>query len=129
MDIGRSGHGPTRWMHKDETRSTAHVQDREGVRVRPGASAAISISGPTVENVLFVPRTAVFDAVGKPMVYQRNADGFDAKEIRIRAWTDSVAIVENIDPSAEIALVNPNAASGTRPLPPQAPAAPKSASR
>jgi multidrug resistance efflux pump len=99
------------------------------VRVRPGASAAISISGPTFENVLFVPRTAVFDAAGKPMVYLRNADGFDAKEIRIRAWTDSVAIVENIDPSAEIALVNPNAASGTRPLPPQAPAAPKSASR
>src|SRR5258705_2402122 len=46
--------------------------------VRPGVSAAISISGPTFDNVLYVPRTAVFDAAGKPTVYVRTADGFDA---------------------------------------------------
>ena len=97
--------------------------------VRPGVSAAISISGPTFDNVLYVPRTAVFDAAGKPTVYVRTADGFDAHEIRVRAWTDSVAIVENIDQSAEIALVNPNAASGARPRPQQAPAAPQRAAR
>jgi HlyD family secretion protein len=96
--------------------------------VRPGVSAAISISGPTFDNVLFVPRTAVFDAAGKPTVYVRTVDGFDAREIRVRAWTDSVAIVENIDQSAEIALVNPNAASGARPRA-QAPAAPQRAAR
>jgi len=98
-------------------------------RVRPGVSAAISIAGPTFDNVLYVPRTAVFDAAGKPTVYVRTADGFDTREIRVRAWTDSVAIVENIEPSAEIALVNPNAASGTRPRPQQAPAAPQRAAR
>jgi hypothetical protein len=96
--------------------------------VRPGVSAAISIAGPTFDNVLYVPRTAVFDAAGKPTVYVRTADGFDTREIRVRAWTDSVAIVENIEPSAEIALVNPNASSGTRPRP-QAPAAPQRAAR
>ena len=97
--------------------------------VRPGVSAAISISGPTFDNVLYVPRTAVFDAAGKPTVYVRTADGFDAHEVRVRAWTDSVALVENIDQSAEIALVNPNAASGSRPRPQQAPAAPQRAAR
>jgi hypothetical protein len=59
----------------------------------------------------------------------RGADGFDAREVRVRAWTDSVAIVENIDASAEIALVNPNAAAGARPRPQQAPAAPQRAAR
>ena len=38
---------------------------------------------------LYVPRTAVFDAAGKPTVYVRTADGFDAREVRVRAWTDS----------------------------------------
>jgi len=86
-------------------------------RVRPGVSAGISISGPTFDNVLYVPRTAVFDAAGKPTVYVRTPDGFDAREVRVRAWTDSVAIVENVDQSAEVALVNPNAATGARPRP------------
>lgn len=96
--------------------------------VRPGVSAAISIAGPVFDNVLYVPRTAVFDVAGKPTVYVRTADGFDARAIRVRAWTDSVAIVENIDASSEVALVNPNTPSGTRPRP-QAPAAAQRVSR
>jgi multidrug efflux pump subunit AcrA (membrane-fusion protein) len=82
--------------------------------VRPGVSAAIAISGQAYDNVLFVPRTSVFDIAGKPTVYVRAFGGFDAHEIKVRAWTDSVAIVENIEPSAEVALVNPNSPSGAR---------------
>jgi len=90
--------------------------------VRPGVSAAIAISGAAYDNVLFVPRTAVFDVSGRPTVYVRSTGGFDAHEVRVRAWTDSVAVVENIEPAAEVALVNPNASSGTRSrTPPQAP--------
>jgi cobalt-zinc-cadmium efflux system membrane fusion protein len=94
--------------------------------VRPGLSAAISISGPTFDNVLYVPRTAVFDAAGKPTVYVRVADGFEAREVRVRAWTDSVAIIENVEASAEIALVNPIAEPGAPPRG-TAPAAPQRA--
>jgi HlyD family secretion protein len=104
--------------------------------VRPGVSAAIAIAGPAFDNVLYVPRTAVFDVAGKPTVYARATGGFDAREVRVRAWTDSVAIIESvgsktesaIDASTEIALVNPNAPSGARPRS-QAPAAPQRASR
>jgi len=95
--------------------------------VRPGVSAAIAISGQAYDNVLYVPRTSVFDVSGKPVVYVRSAGGFDAHEVTVRAWTDSVAIVERIDPSAEVALVNPNAPSGTRAKSPAA--APQRASR
>jgi hypothetical protein len=95
--------------------------------VRPGVSAAIAISGQAYDNVLYIPRTAVFDVSGKPTVYVRSGGGFDAHEIRVRAWTDSVAVVENIDRAAEVALVNPNAPSGSRPKP-QA-TAPQRASR
>lgn len=94
--------------------------------VRPGVSAAIAISGQAYDNVLYIPRTAVFDVSGKPTVYVRSAGGFDAHEVRVRAWTDSVAVVENIDRSAEVALVNPNAPSGARP---KSQATPQRASR
>jgi HlyD family secretion protein len=95
--------------------------------VRPGVSAAIAISGQAYDNVLYIPRTAVFDVSGKPTVYVRSGGGFDAHEIRVKAWTDSVAVVENIDRAAEVALVNPNSPSGARPKT-QAPA-PQRASR
>jgi hypothetical protein len=89
--------------------------------VRPGVSAAIAISGQAYDNVLYIPRTAVFDVSGKPTVYVRAGGSFDPHEVRVRAWTDSVAIVENIEPSAEVALVDPNTQSGGRPKPPPAP--------
>jgi HlyD family secretion protein len=95
--------------------------------VRPGVSAAIAISGQVYDNVLYIPRTAVFDVSGRPTVYIRSSGGFDAHEVRVRAWTDSVAVVENIEPSAEVALVNPNSPSGARPK--NAPQAPQRASR
>jgi len=95
--------------------------------VRPGVSAAIAISGQAYENVLYIPRTAVFDVSGKPTVYVRSGGGFDAHEIRVKAWTDSVAVIENIDRAAEVALVNPNSPSGARPKTPAA--APQRASR
>jgi HlyD family secretion protein len=96
-------------------------------RVHPGVSATIAISGQAFDNVLYIPRTAVFDVSGKPTVYVRSSGGFDAHEVRVRAWTDSVAVVENIDRSAEVALVNPNAQSGSRPR--TQPTAPQRASR
>jgi multidrug resistance efflux pump len=90
--------------------------------VHPGVSAAIAISGAAYDNVLYVPRTAVFDVSGRPMVYVRSGGSFEAHEVRVKAWTDSVAVVENVEASAEVALVDPNTPSGARPkAPPQAP--------
>jgi len=95
--------------------------------VRPGVSAAIAIAGQTFDNVLYIPRTAVFDVSGRPTVYVRSGGSFDAHEVRVRAWTDSIAVVENIEPSAEVALVDPNSPSGARPK--TQPAVPQRASR
>ena len=95
--------------------------------VRPGVSAAIAISGQAFDNVLYIPRTAVFDISGRTTVYIRSGGGFDAKEVRVRAWTDSVAVVENIESSAEVALVDPNTPSGARRK--TQPTAPQRASR
>jgi len=76
-------------------------------RVWPGTSAAITISGARFDEALSVPRSAVFDVAGTPTVYVRSMDGFDARPVKVRAWTETVAVIEDIDPSALVALVDP----------------------
>ena len=100
-------------------------------RVRPGVTAQIAIAGPSLDNVLYIPRQAVFDASGRPTVYVKSGDAFDAKEVRVRTWTESLAVVENLEPGTEVALVNPNATGRTRPrtAPATPPPAPQRASR
>src|SRR5262249_2892268 len=49
-------------------------------RVRPGVSAQISIAGPSIDDALYIPRQAVFDASGRPTVYVRSAGGFEPRE-------------------------------------------------
>jgi HlyD family secretion protein len=83
-------------------------------RVWPGTSAAITITGARFDDALSVPRAAVFDVGGTPTVYVRSADGFDPRPVKVRAWTETVAVVEDIDPAALVALVDPTK-SGTRP--------------
>jgi HlyD family secretion protein len=97
-------------------------------RIRPGVTAQIAIAGPSLENVLYIPRQAVFDASGKPTVYVKSGDGFEARDVRVRTWTESLAVVDNLEQGVEVALVNPNARPGGRSRPPQ-PAAPQRAAR
>ena len=85
-------------------------------RVRPGVSAALSIAGPVFENALHVPRAAIFDVAGQPTVYVRTAAGFEPKAVKVRVRTDTVAVIEGLEPPAEVALINPSAGSrGAKP--------------
>jgi HlyD family secretion protein len=84
-------------------------------RVRPGFTTQISIAGATLTDALWVPRQAVFEAGGRSVVYVRTSSGFDAHEVKVKARTDSVAVVENVDSGVEVALVDPRSPSGSRP--------------
>jgi multidrug efflux pump subunit AcrA (membrane-fusion protein) len=86
---------------------------RAPARVWPGTSAAITISGATFDAALSVPRSAVFDVGGTPTVYVRTAAGFDPRPVKVRAWTEAVAVIDDIDPSAMVALVDPTKAGAT----------------
>jgi multidrug resistance efflux pump len=85
-----------------------------GPRVRPGITAQLAIAGATLSDAIYVPRQAIFEAGGRSVVYVRSAAGFDAKEVHVRARTDSFAVIENVDPGVEVALVDPRA-PGARP--------------
>ena len=84
-------------------------------RVRPGITAQIAIGGATLNDALYVPRQAIFETGGHTVVYVRTGSGFDAREVKVRARTESLAIIENIEPGLEIALVDPRSPTGSRP--------------
>jgi len=90
------------------------VTDRSN-RIRPGFTTQIAIAGATLNDALYVPRQAIFEASGRSVVYVRTGAGFDAREVKVRARTDSLAVVENVESGAEVALVDPRAPSGARP--------------
>ena len=81
-------------------------------RIRPGVSAALAIVGPTFDDALHIPRAAVFDVSGKSSVYLRTANGFEPREIKVIAFTDTVAVIEGLDAQAEVALINPGGSKG-----------------
>lgn len=93
-------------------------------RLWPGASVHITIAGATLDNVRSVPRAAVFDVAGTPTVYVRRPGGFDARGVQVRAWTESVAVSDELDPLWHVALVDPTKVGPDRKGAPPAPASP-----
>jgi HlyD family secretion protein len=82
-------------------------------RIMPGVSTALSIAGQVYEGVLHVPRAAIFDVTGQPTVYVKTATGFEPKTIKLRARTETLAVIEGIDMPADVALINPSRATAT----------------
>src|SRR5262249_16796668 len=113
----------TRQVFDTGTRQFDVTFDVDGTaRVRPGLTASIAILGPTLEDVLFLPRTPISATNGQPTVYVRQGAGFEPRDVRVRTWTDSYAVVENVPVETEVALVDPNAAGRSRPRAQAAPA-------
>jgi len=97
--------------------------DLTGGRVMPGVTGMFTIHGQAFENVLYIPRAAIFDAIEKPTVYVRNGDGFVPHAVHIKALTETVAVVDDLNEHDEVALTNPRAPGRSRPAA-RSPAAP-----
>ena len=73
----RSSISPSRW--------TAAMP-----QVRPGVSTALSIAGQMFDNVVHVPRAAIFDVTGQPTVYVRTPQGFEPRPVKVVARTETI---------------------------------------
>jgi HlyD family secretion protein len=78
-------------------------------RQRPGFTADVLIIGDQRKNVLYVPRQALFLKDSKRVLYIRNGNGFEPREVKIQYENESRAAVEGIDAGTEVALVDPTA--------------------
>jgi multidrug resistance efflux pump len=81
--------------------------DHADARLRPGTSVEVIVPGKTVENVLLLPRQAIFEKEGKPTVYERTAAGFEPRQIKVLHRTESRVALEGIAEGVEVALVDP----------------------
>ena len=79
--------------------------------LRPGMTARLVVEGGTLENVIHLPRQALFEREGKSVVYVRESgDRFRPVEVKVDRLTESRVILTDFDPDAEVALTNPETA-------------------
>jgi hypothetical protein len=68
-----------------------------------------------VDDVLLLPRQAVFERDGKPIVYERVSAGFESREVKVLHRTESRVAIDGAPEGLEVALVSPDGvpAAGT----------------
>jgi hypothetical protein len=82
--------------------------DRADQDLRPGASVTLVAPGQRVDEVLLLPRQAVFEIDGKTVVYERTAAGFEPRAIKVVQRTESRVAIEGVPQGTDVALVNPD---------------------
>lgn len=78
-------------------------------RMRPGMTAQVFIDSDTRRNVLYIPRQGLFLKDGKRVVYARNGNNFDPREVKVDAENESRAAIDGLGAGTEIALIDPTA--------------------
>ena len=78
-------------------------------RMRPGLTAHITIHGDPHKNVLYLPRQALFLKDSKRVIYLKDGNNFEPREVKIQAENESRAAVDGIAVGTEVALVDPTA--------------------
>jgi HlyD family secretion protein len=91
---------------KFEVSITLATTDAE---MRPGLTARVFINGDPQKNVIYAPRQALFLKDNKRVVFVRNGNNFEPREVKIQAQNESRAAIEGISAGTEIALVDPTA--------------------
>ncbi len=82
------------------------------VLLRPGLLADVEIIVDKVQNVVNVPIQAVFEKDGKPVVYLKVGNRFEAREIKPLKRSENVMILSSgVKPGDTIAMANPEAKS------------------
>jgi hypothetical protein len=76
--------------------------------LRPGTTVHLVMAGRHVENVLHIPRQAIFEKSGKPIVYLRVGDRFEIRQVKPVHRTETRIAIEGLDEGAEVAMVNPD---------------------
>jgi hypothetical protein len=85
------------------------LRPKEPKRLRPGTTVRIVISGPALTNVLHLPRQAVFERDGKPVVFARENGRFVARPVTIVGRTEGRLAITGVAEGTEAALLDPTA--------------------
>lgn len=85
------------------------------VLLRPGLLADVEIILEKIPNALNIPSQAVFEKDGKQIVYVRNGNRWEEREIRPLKRSESVMVLSSgVKPGETIAMADPNARPGEK---------------
>ncbi|MDO8835454.1 MAG: hypothetical protein Q7V01_07645, partial [Vicinamibacterales bacterium] len=85
--------------------------DQPDARLKPGTTVRVTLTGAEARDALTLPRQAIFQKNGKPVIYVRAGAGFSPREITIVNRNESRVAIEGVTEGTEVALVNPEAAA------------------
>jgi multidrug resistance efflux pump len=80
---------------------------RSDIALKAGTSVQLVVAGNEISNVLHVPRQALFEKRGKPVVYVKNGNRFEPRTVTITHRTESRVVLEGVREGDIVALVNP----------------------
>ena len=72
-----------------------------------GPEAPKSVSPRTDQEGAYLPRQALFEQDGKPVVFVRQGRSFEPREVKMSHRTESYIVVTNLPVGTEVALRNP----------------------
>jgi multidrug efflux pump subunit AcrA (membrane-fusion protein) len=82
---------------------------QEDPRLRSGFTAQIVFLGGTRENMLYLPRQALFLKDGKRIVYVKKGNGYEQRDVKIECQNESRAAIDGLEEGSRVALVDPTA--------------------
>lgn len=83
--------------------------ERPVPQLKAGTSVRIVVAGTELRDALHIPRQALFEKRGKPIVYAQVGDRFEPREVSITHRTENRVVIGGIPEGTTIALVNPEA--------------------
>lgn len=106
----------------DRKFDVSFVLDVAEIPMRPGVTCDVQIKGEQVKNALLLPRQAVFEKDGKPVVYVRKGDSFEPLVIKVLHRSESRVAIDGVNEGLEVALADPSKGDSKRPGKSSAPA-------
>ena len=75
--------------------------------LRPGLTTEVQVKGDPIKRARYLPRQALFEQDGKPVVFVRRGRSFEPREVKVSDRTESHVVVPDLPVGTEVALRNP----------------------
>ena len=75
--------------------------------LRPGLTSHVRVTGDSIKNARYLPRQALFQQDGKPVVFVRRGGSFEPREVKVSHRTETHIVVTDLPTGTEVALRNP----------------------
>ena len=75
--------------------------------LRPGLTTHVRVTGDPIKKARYLPRQALFEQDGKPVVFVRRGRSFEPRVVKIADRTETHIVLADLEVGTEVALRNP----------------------